>query len=217
MLGRAHMTQDHIGIRILFSVQMQRELFVWRGWGWGSRYSPHTWPGGRTRVLNSGCASVPRAGPALTPQSNHSVRQQTWSGDRGAGNSDSRLGLAGPLPPLYLRSMTLEGPHPPGTQACPIRASFPPLQAKSQGKLSPPPFTLDRVSPRGVNVPDREPGARSPPPQLPPDGFHASTLMGLPGGPPPELRILQAREDVYFCICQFARQLSVTESTAQEI
>ena len=55
VLGRAHMTQDLVGIRILFSVQMQQELFVWLGWGgWGagrgSRYAPHTWPMGRTQV-----------------------------------------------------------------------------------------------------------------------------------------------------------------------
>lgn len=167
MLGRAHTTQDRVGIRILFSVQMQRELLVWRGWGWGSRYPPHTWPVGRTRVLNSGCASVPRAGPALTPQSNQSVRQQTWSGDRGAGNSDSRLGLAGPLPPTYLLSVTLEGPHPPGDPGLPHQSLFPSPAGEKSGKAEPTTLHPGLGFPRGVNVPDPEPGARSPHPNSP--------------------------------------------------
>lgn len=146
---------------------MQRELLVWRGWGWGSRYPPHTWPVGRTRVLNSGCASVPRAGPALTPQSNQSVRQQTWSGDRGAGNSDSRLGLAGPLPPTYLLSVTLEGPHPPGDPGLPHQSLFPSPAGEKSGKAEPTTLHPGLGFPRGVNVPDPEPGARSPHPNSP--------------------------------------------------
>ncbi|MXQ86608.1 hypothetical protein E5288_WYG012968 [Bos mutus] len=52
--------------------------------------------------------------------------------------------------------------------------------------------------PQGVNVPDPEPEARSPAPQLPPDGFHGSTLTAPPGGPPPELRVLQAQKMFIF-------------------
>lgn len=220
VLGKAHMTQDLVGIRILFSVQMQPELFGGAGGGVGrkgvSLCSPHLAHGKDTGPFNSGCTSVPGAGPALTPRSNHSVRQQTWSGDRGAGNSDSRRVLAGPLPPPYLLSVTLEGPHPPGTQACPIRASFLPPQAKSQGKPSPPPFTRDWVSPgRECSSPrDRGPIPRTPaaPRWLPRQHSRSPAWWATPRAPCPS-----GSENVYFCICQFARQLSVTESTAQEL
>lgn len=112
------------------------------------------------------------------------MRQQTWTGDRGAGNSDSRLGLAGPLPPLYLLSVTLEGPHPPGTQACSIRASFPPPQAKSQGKLSPPPFTRDRVSPGAWMFQTQSPGP-DPPTSTPPRWLPCQHSQGPAWWPTP--------------------------------
>ena len=107
-----------------------------------------------------------------------------------------------PLWPLLL-SVTLEGPHPPGTQACPIRASFLPPQAKSQGKPSPPPFTRDWVSPgRECSSPrDRGPIPRTPaaPRWLPRQHSRSPAWWATPRAPCPS-----GSENVYFCICQFA-------------